>query len=26
LAGRSLVADNLKLDPWILSVGLGYKF
>lgn len=26
LAGRSLVADNLQLDPWIVSVGLGYKF
>jgi len=26
LAGRSLVVDNLKLDPWILSAGIGYKF
>jgi outer membrane protein len=28
LAGiaTSLIADDLRLDPWILSVGLGYKF
>lgn len=26
LAGTNLIADNLHLDPWILSVGLGYKF
>lgn len=26
LDGVSLIAEDLQLDPWILSVGLGYKF